>query len=139
MFKKFFDKIKKFFFLNILRKKYIRKGQCNSCGKCCQEIYVKHGGGVIKDEEEFKRLQKLHWFYSYLEIVDNTEDGLVFRCTKLDPVEMKCTVYKHRALLCRLYPQEEIFMMGGIMGEQCGFTFEPIESFEEILDRVKCK
>ena len=68
-----------------------------------------------------------------------TEDGLVFACTKLDPETKKCTAYKNRALLCKLYPQEEIFMMGGVISENCGYKFVPIESFEEVLSKVKRK
>ncbi len=131
--------IKKFYLLKILKKKYIRTGSCNACGRCCREIYVKHSGGIIKEEEEFERLKKSHWFYSYLNIVDKTENGLVFECTKLDREANKCTVYKNRALLCRLYPQEEIFMMGGEISENCGYSFKPIESFEEVFERVNRK
>ena len=47
-------KIKKFFNLYILRRKYYRVGQCNACGRCCQKIYVKHKN-VIQTEEEFKK------------------------------------------------------------------------------------
>lgn len=133
--KNLYEKLKKFFLLKILRKKYIRKGQCKGCGRCCREIYVKHAGGIIKDEKQFKNLKKLHYFYSYLKIVDKTEDGLVFECQKLDPETNKCTVYQNRALLCRLYPQEEIFRMGGIISEDCGYRFEPIQSFKEVLEK----
>ena len=42
MFKKIFNKIKKWYYLYILHKKYYRKGSCNACGRCCQKIYVKH-------------------------------------------------------------------------------------------------
>jgi Fe-S-cluster containining protein len=133
------SKIKKSFLLKIMRKKYQRNGKCNSCGRCCQEIYVKHSNGIIKEEKEFEKLIKLHFFYSYLKIIKKTEDGLVFECTKLDKEKKICTIYKKRALLCRLYPQEEVFMMGGVLGEQCGFSFTPIESFEEVYRQVQKK
>ena len=76
-------KLKKFFYLHILKRKYYRVGSCNACGRCCQKIYVKHKG-VIQTEEEFKRLQKLHPFYTYLKVIDKDETGLVFECTNLD-------------------------------------------------------
>ena len=134
-----FEKFKKFFLSKILGKKYIRTGKCKSCGRCCLEIYVKHAGGFIKDEEEYKKLKKLHYFYSYLAIIGKTETGLVFECTKLDKEIGKCTVYKNRALLCKLYPQEEIFMMGGFISEDCGYKFIPIESFEEVFNKVRVR
>jgi len=134
-----FKYIKKFYLLKILKKKYTRTGSCNACGRCCREIYVKHAGGIIQDEEEFERLKKAHWFYTYLSIINKTENGLVFECKKLDKEANKCTVYKNRALLCRMYPQEEIFMMGGEMSENCGYSFTPIESFQEVLKKVTGK
>ncbi len=134
--KTFFKKIKKFL-LKILGKKYVREGQCHSCGRCCREIYVKHARGIVSEEKEFEKLKKLHRFYSYLRIIEKTENGLVFECTKLDKHTNNCTVYKNRALLCKLYPQEEIFMLGGEISENCGFRFTPIESFEEVLNRVR--
>lgn len=139
MMKRVFKKVKKLFLLHIMRRKYTRKGQCKGCGRCCQEIYVKHAKGVIKDEAEYKKLRKLHPFYTYLKVVDKTEDGLVFACTKLDKTTNKCSIYKKRALLCKLYPQEEIFMMGGVISDDCGYEFVPIQSFEEVLSKVKKK
>lgn len=136
--KKIYDNLKKLFLLKILRRKYQRIGKCKGCGRCCREIFVKHGGGVIKDEKEYNRLVKLHPFYSYLKIRYKDEDGLVFECSKLDKETGKCSIYKNRALLCRLYPQEEIFMLGGNISEDCGFDFIPLESFDEVFKRV-CK
>ncbi len=127
---------KKFFASKILGKKYIRKGKCNACGRCCQEIYVRHRHSIIKEEEEFYRLKKLHFFYSYLEIVAKNDTGLVFKCTKLDEEKGICTAYKHRAIICRQYPQEEIFMMGGFVSEDCGFEFIPIESFAKVFNKI---
>ncbi|MFH0701926.1 MAG: YkgJ family cysteine cluster protein [bacterium] len=132
-------KFEKFFISKILGRKYIRTGKCKSCGRCCQEIYVRHSSHIIKNEEEFNRLKNQHFFYSYLKIIGKTETGLVFECTKLDKEKDVCTVYKHRALICRQYPQEEIFMMGGIISEECGYKFVPINSFEETLNAVQKK
>ena len=46
-----FKKLKKFFYLYILKRKYYRVGQCNACGRCCQKIYVKHKD-VIQTEKD---------------------------------------------------------------------------------------
>jgi len=133
------DKLTRFIHLKILRKKYIRKGACKGCGRCCQKIYVRHARDVIKTEEEFERLQTLHFFYGYLKVVDKDEIGLVFECTKLNKETGRCTAYKSRPVLCRQYPQEEIFMMGGSITEECGFSFEPIQKFEEVFQQVISK
>ena len=45
---------------------------------------VKHFKHVLKDEEEFKKLQYLHKFYSDLEIIGKDDLGLIFECKNLD-------------------------------------------------------
>jgi len=130
-------KFEKFFASKILGRKYLRRGQCKSCGRCCQKIYVRHSSAIIKDEEQFKKLQSQHFFYSYVKVVGKDELGLIFECTKLDKEKGICTAYKHRALICRQYPQEEVFLMGGVVSDDCGYKFIPIRSFEEVFNRVK--
>lgn len=128
-------KIKKLFYLYILRRKYYRTGSCNACGRCCQKIYVQHKN-VIKTEEEFKKLQRLHPFYTYLKIIDKDETGLVFECMQLDKETHKCKIHKYRPGICRRYPQEELFQMGGTLAEHCGYKLVPIVSFEEVLNKT---
>ena len=131
-----FDKIKKFYYLKILGRKYFRTGSCRSCGRCCQKIYVKHRE-IIQTEQEFKKLQTQHPFYTYLKIIGKDETGLVFECQNLDKETHKCKIHKKRPGICRRYPQEELFVMGGSLSDNCGYSFTPIQSFEEIFERVK--
>ena len=128
--------IKKFFHLKILRRKYYRVGHCNCCGRCCKNIYVKHGKGFISDEKLFNRLKPLHPFYFDLEIIGKDETGLLFACKNLDAETKMCKVHKRRAKICRDYPMEEILKMGGTLAEGCGYKFEPIEKFRDILDKA---
>jgi Fe-S-cluster containining protein len=139
MFEKIKEKLKNFYNSTILQRKYIRKGSCKGCGRCCRRIYVRHARDVIKTEEEFEKLKTLHYFYGYLKVLDKDETGLVFECSKLDKESGKCTAYNKRPVLCRQYPMEEIFMMGGSITENCGYSFEPIQKFEEILNKAKSK
>jgi len=129
----------KFLNLKILGKKYLRTGKCKACGKCCHGIHVRHSKHLIKDEEEFEKLKEQHYFYNYLEIIDKNEWGLIFACTKVHPETGKCTVYSKRARICKVYPQEELFMMGGEISEDCGYSFVPIQSFEEVFKKVTKK
>ncbi len=132
-----FEKIKKFFLLRILGKKYIRKGSCKGCGRCCKNIYVNHGKkGFIKTEEEFSRLKFRHYFYRGLEIIGKDEMGLLFKCSHLDEKTMRCKIHFIRPLICRNYPMEEIFKMGGILHPECGYRLEPIESFNDVLNKL---
>lgn len=130
------DKFLGFVHEKILGKKYLRKGSCNGCGRCCQKIYVRHARDVIKTEEEFEKLKTLHFFYGYLQVVGKDSIGLIFECSKLNKETGRCTAYKTRPVICRQYPQEEIFMMGGNITENCGFSFEPIQKFEEVFKKV---
>jgi len=134
IFKKLKDNIKKFFYLKILKRRYYRQGACNHCGRCCKNIYVKHGKNFISDEKLFNRLKPLHPFYFDLEVIGKDATGLLFACKNLDEKTHLCKIHKKRAKICRDYPMEEIFKMGGTLAEGCGYRFVPIEKFSEILD-----
>ncbi len=133
------ESFRKFINKNILRRTYYRVGKCNCCGLCCQRIYVRHKKSVIKTDEEFNKLRKLHPFYTYLEVIDNDDLGLVFRCTKFDKENKICTIHKDRPGICRRYPSEQIFSMGAMLSEDCGYSFEPIETFEDIFNKMQKK
>ncbi len=127
--------IKKFILSKIFRRKYYRTGKCKACGKCCTKIYVKHYKHVIQDEKEFEKLKYLHRFYTYLKVIDKDETGLVFECMNLDPDTHKCKIHKTRPGICRRYPQEELFSMGGALSDDCGYQMKPIIPFEEVLKK----
>lgn len=135
----YYKNIKKFVYTKILRKHYYRTGHCKCCGECCKHIYVKHGKNVISDEKQFKKLQLLHSFYTYLEVIGKDEIGLIFSCTMQDEITKKCKIHKKRPGICRRYPQEELFMMGGSLSKDCGYKLEPIVSFSEVLSKVMKK
>lgn len=132
-----FEKVKKFIYAKILKKHYWRTGKCKGCGMCCTHIYVKHFKHVLKDEKEFKRLQYLHKFYSDLKIIGKDELGLIFECTNLDTETKRCKIHFWRPGICRRYPQEELFSMGGTLSDDCGYKMEPIIPFKDVLKTVE--
>jgi Fe-S-cluster containining protein len=134
-----FEKIKKFIHSKILRKHYWRTGKCKGCGECCSHIYVKHFRHVLKDEKEFERLQYIHSFYSGLKVIGKDELGLIFECTHLDKETKRCKIHYRRPGICRRYPQEELFSMGGTLSDKCGYKMEPIVSFKEVLNKIEKK
>ena len=81
--------------------------------------------GVIQTEEEFKRLQRLHPFYTYLKVIDQDETGLVFECTNLDKETKKCKIHKKRPGICRRYPQEELYRQPAKVWEARNFLPQP--------------
>ena len=128
-----FTEIKKFILAKIFKKHYWRTGKCKGCGGCCSHIYVKHFKHVLQDEKEFEKLQFLHSFYSGLKIIGKDELGLIFECTHLDKETKRCKIHFWRPGICRRYPQEELFSMGGTLSEDCGYKMEPIYPFKKIL------
>ena len=134
---KLFKSLKKFFFLNILHKKYFRTGSCKGCGKCCENIYVNHGNkGFIKSVEEFNKLKFFHSFYRGLELIGSDELGLLFKCKHLDVKTRRCRIHFFRPPICRKYPMEEIYEMGGILTPECGYELVPIENFSDVLSNM---
>ena len=127
--------LKKLFYKYILRRKYFRYGKCARCGACCSKIYVYNKKSVINNEDEFYKLKKLHPFYTYLEIIDKDDNGLVFKCNKFDSVNHICTIHKFRPGICRRYPSEIVLNMNGGMSENCGFHFKPIDTFKDVLEK----
>lgn len=127
------EEIRKFILSKILKKYYYRTGKCKGCGQCCTHIYVKHFKHVLKNEKEFERLQYLHKFYSGLKIIGKDDLGLIFECTNLDPETKKCKIHFWRPGICRRYPQEELFAMGGALSDTCGYKMEPIIPFKKVL------
>ena len=133
------EKLKRFILSKILKKHYIRTGKCKGCGECCTHIYVKHFKHVLQDEKEFEKLQCLFSFYSGLKIIGKDELGLIFECTHLDPETKRCKIHFRRPGICRRYPQEELFAMGGTLSDKCGYKMEPIVTFKEVLNKIEKK
>jgi len=136
--KTIFDKVKKFYHKHILRRKYYKFGKCNMCGACCENIYVFHSGKIIKTKEDFLELQNKtdYPFYRFISITGSDEFGLIFKCDKFDETKKLCKDHKRRPSICRNYPSEEIFKLGASLKEGCGYGFEPIEKFDEVLKKV---
>jgi len=131
-----FNSIKKFIYKDILKRKYYRTGKCIGCGECCRQIYVRHIKNVVQTEDEFNKLKKLHPFYTYLKVIGKDDIGLIFECQNLDKESNRCKIHKSRPGICRRYPVEEIFTMGGELGKKCGYKFIPIISFEDVLKKL---
>ncbi len=138
---KLYEKIKKFYHLKILKRRYYRTGKCNKCGACCLNIYVRHGSELIKTKEQFENIKNndSYSFYQHIKVIGEDDFGLIFECEKFDKVNKLCLDHKNRPLICRNYPCEEIFSMGAQLREDCGYTFEPIEKFDEIFKKVMKK
>ncbi len=136
-----FEKIKKFYHQKILKRNYYRFGKCKQCGRCCANIYVRHGKDIIKEESEFENIKKTddYSFYQHIEVIGKDDFGLIFECKKFDKEKKLCKDHKNRPPICRNYPSEEIFKMGAQLQSDCGYSFEPIEKFCEVFEKVNKK
>ena len=139
--RKFIDFIKKQYYMKILKRRYFRHGFCRMCGECCRNIYVRHGKNIIKNQEQFEQIKKSedYIFYHHIKVIGSDDFGLIFECEKFDKEKHICTDHKNRPPICRNYPSEEIFKMGATLKDDCGYSFEPIEKFDEVFKKVMKK
>ena len=104
--------------------------------KCLCCLTAERNEYVIQEEKEFEKLQYLHSFYTHLKVIGKDEIGLIFECQNLDPKTHKCKIHRFRPAICRRYPQEELFSMGGALSDNCGYKMEPIIPFSKVLKDV---
>ena len=120
----------------LLAPKYIRKGNCKQCGKCCSSIILADNGVNISSIEEFKTLKLKYKKYHHFEPVGKDEQGnFLFKCKSLSE-NNKCKDYFFRSLYCRKYPDidKKFIMAGGKMLDGCGYNIEPSKKFSEFLN-----
>ena len=136
-----FNFFKKQFHMKILKRSYYKKGECKLCGRCCHNIYVRHDYKVIQNESEFEKIKNEDGssFYQNVEVVGCDDFGLLFSCKMYDKERKLCKNHWFRPLICRKYPDEAIFKMGATLKEDCGYYFEPIESFKEVYKKTSKK
>lgn len=113
---------------------YRRSGSCNSCARCCQEIYLVYGGEVVAQPEAFEQLKKLEPQYQAFVIQETTEYGLLFACSNLLP-DNSCGIYEDRPQFCRDYPSETNLLQGGTLPADCSYTFEVRKPFHQVLQQ----
>lgn len=130
--------------------RYIIKGECKKCGKCCETILFSDENGYIKTEEDFLELRKRNRRYYHFEIngrhgenwtkedIKNRkiiQGALYFKCKSLGK-DKKCKNYFFRSLYCRDYPSinPDFISAGGETIDGCGFYFDIDKKFNEYLN-----
>lgn len=125
----------KFLIQKITSSKYIVTGKCKQCGNCCRNITFFIGENIIKDEEDFIRLQKFDKKYKNFEMNGKGEKGeILFKCKALKE-DGRCGVYKFRSINCRLYPRisQKFVYNGGVPLDNCGYSFSTNKKFNDYL------
>ena len=99
---------------------WVRKGECNGCGFCCQSIALV--------ELEFPNLLADPEFLKVRGIQPNGKKLLhiIDPCSKLDLQTNRCTIYENRPKTCRDFPSEPDL----IVDTPCSYWFENTETGE---------
>lgn len=140
----FFEDIIQYLKNKMYSSKYVVKGKCKQCGKCCATILFSDENGYIKTPEDFIELQKKNSRFRQFVIngrVDDTEENnaqygaLLFKCRALKD-DGKCSRYFLRSLFCRDYPSVNplFIQMGGTTLDECGYYFDVNKKFSEYLN-----
>lgn len=126
----------KFIYNSVFYKpKYVLKGECKKCGKCCKNIVFFAYNIPIKEEIVFEELKqknkRMNLFYPNGK---NEHGELLFRCKFLDD-NNRCKVYFFRSFYCRKYPMVKSLLNGKLLTprEDCGYKIEPVKKFEDFL------
>lgn len=116
--------------------RFVRKGKCNMCGKCCRNILLFADKNIpVVTEEQFKKIQEWDKHFKNFYISGKSETGaLLFSCKEIAE-NGRCKVYFFRGLGCRNYPKvnTKFIINGGKPIEGCGYYFEPNKDFKSYL------
>ena len=121
--------------------KYVVRGKCKRCGKCCRNILFSTKEGYVKSEKVFKQMQRKYRYYRNFRIsgvvsdkLDFQNGALTFEC-KFISKKNKCLIYPIRPIFCRDYPNinPDLIYNGVEMLDGCGFYFDVNKKFKEYL------
>ena len=82
---KYFCQYLKFLYNKTFSSKYVVKGKCKACGKCCRSIVFYDGEELIKTKEQFEIAKTKNKRMNLFEIsgIDETDGALTFVCKSL--------------------------------------------------------
>ena len=119
--------------LLVRRRELAVSGKCEMCGKCCTSLNFTLGAGWISSKRAFERLKKKYPEYERFEICGRAPGGAItFRCRMLGDDNL-CSDHENRPAFCREYPTRDVYFMGGELLSNCGFRFEAVPSFKNML------
>lgn len=139
------DKCVRFF----VKTKYVRKGKCNQCGKCCRLLALVLPKWVANKDFLVRIFNWWHDVVLNFEFQGRDGNWLIYKCRyfveegscrTIDGVKNlspkgRCKIYPFRHKLCRLYPRQTLYTHPKLHPE-CGFAFirrDGKSSFDEVL------
>ncbi len=112
-----------YFFYGVSLILFERGGKCNQCGKCCRHVYLRDGGRLVSNFQDYLELIQSNAKYKQFKVKGtNPSGGLYFSCVHVKK-DNKCGAYKTRPLLCRTYPTLTMLYHGAKPKHDCGFYF----------------
>lgn len=135
MLKNFFLYLK-FLYNKTFSSKYVVKGKCKACGKCCRSIVFYDGKTLIKTKEQFEQAKLKNKRMNLFEISgrDETDGALTFVCKSLGE-DGKCKDYFFRSMFCQEYPFiiPDFIRNNGQTLEGCGYYYAINKEFKDFL------
>lgn len=124
-------------FYKLLKINHWRKGKCNQCGQCCRTITFRFPDKLLTRESEFEYLKQRMPRFEHFYISDKDDQGVLLFTCKFLSEENKCSIYHFRSIFCRFYPHfsDKFIKIGGKPLEGCGFYYEPVTKFEEVIKK----
>lgn len=125
----------KFLFDKLTAPKYILKGSCKKCGRCCRNIVFFAYDEPIKSISQYEDLRtknkRLNLFYPSGE---NDKGEILFTCKSLTP-DNRCKHYFFRSMYCRKYPMVKSLVSGKYLTppDECGYEIVSEKKFEDFL------
>ncbi len=126
----------KFIISKLKSSKFMIKGKCRGCGKCCSNIVFFVNDKPIQTKKQFELLKNWKKSYEHFFISGIDDDGaLLFTCRSLD-TNNKCKDYVFRSLACRNYPRikNDFIINGGKPLDGCGYYFDVDKKFRDYIE-----
>jgi hypothetical protein len=108
---------------NLFPRKWVREGECNLCGKCCETPSLVINKGIFSFAPLFYIFLVWHRYINKLQFttLHKEENQVEFLCLHFDPVTKKCKEYAIRPVFCRTYPRIETWYSQPIFMDGCGY------------------
>jgi hypothetical protein len=121
--------------LRLLRREVCVTGRCLQCGRCCRNILLVNGVGLVRSKKQFQNIVENDPEMGRFHISGRDSSGnLTFTCDWLAE-DNTCKDHENRLDLCRDFPSVSVYFRGGTTGPHCGFRFQEVKPFDKTLRR----
>jgi Fe-S-cluster containining protein len=126
----------RYFSLKLRGRRLVIRGACRQCGGCCKRLSLEGPRGWIREQREFEEICKRYPEYRRFTLSGKDTLGfLLFTCSCLGD-DNRCLHYADRLPLCKAYPDQELFFIGGSLPRECGYRLEEIRDFDRIYGKA---